>query len=78
MVSGCSKDGVFVLYQWDEAESLLLNSYYLVEYTLLPNVLQHLMSPYAHILAFDVDGVTVSGGAIFLGLTLHRTGKWKF
>jgi hypothetical protein len=25
MVSGCSKDGVLVLYQWDEAENLLLN-----------------------------------------------------
>lgn len=50
MLSEYYGDGVLLLYPWDKAKFQLANSCHLLEYTLFPTILQHLISIYAIIL----------------------------
>jgi hypothetical protein len=51
MLSEKCDDCVLLLYQWNKAKFQLANSCHLMEYTLFPNVLQHVICSCAHILA---------------------------
>jgi hypothetical protein len=54
MLSEKCEDCVLLLYQWNKAKFQLANSCHLMEYTLFPNILQHVIFSCAHILALIV------------------------